>query len=310
MAGRILEIAADGRHLSKDRGFLVVQEGSVEIGRAPLDDLVAVIASAHGLTFSKNLLVALAERKIPFVFCGPNHMPVGYLQPVNAHHEQAGRMADQAAATAPTRKRLWAEIVRSKIEHQGAALKAVGASADGFALLARKVRSGDPDNVEAQAARRYWPLMFGSDFRRDKDGSGANALLNYGYAMLRSGAARAIMAAGLHPSFPLAHINRGNAFGLVDDVMEPFRPEIDLLVRSLVDQGSTEVTPDAKRLLAGVLTTDMATARGETPVFVCMERLALSLARCLAKEIQNLELPLTRTPLEFAQNAAAASNPT
>lgn len=310
MAGRILEIASDGRHLSKNRGFLVVQEGSNEIGRAPLDDLAAVLANAHALTFSKSLLVALAERKIPFVFCGPNHMPVGYLQPVNAHHEQAGRMADQASATAPTRKRLWAEIVRSKISHQGAALKSVGTAADGFALLARKVRSGDPDNVEAQAARRYWPLMFGQDFRRDKNGAGTNALLNYGYAILRSGAARAVMTAGLHPSFPLAHVNRGNAFGLVDDVMEPFRPEIDLIVRSLIDDSMGDVTPDSKRLLARVLTTDMATERGETPVYVCMERLALSLARCLAKEEQHLDLPLARTVSAESQHASAAANAT
>lgn len=308
MAGRILEIAADGRHLSKDRGFLVVQEGAVEIGRAPLDDLVAVLASAHGLTFSKNLLVALAERKIPFVFCGSNHMPAGYIQPANSHYEQAGRMANQAAASLPTKKRLWAEIVRSKIQQQGAALKSIGAAAEGFSLLARKVRSGDPDNMEAQAARRYWPLMFGRDFRRNREGAGANALLNYGYAILRSGAARAVMAAGLHPSFPLAHVNRGNAFGLVDDVMEPFRPEVDLLVRSLIEGGAMEVTPETKKALASVLTTDMATARGATPVFVCMERLALSLARCFAKEEQHLDLPVARVIFEAQEDAPAVAD--
>lgn len=94
MVGRVVDISEDGRHLAKDRGFLVVLQSGKEIGRLPLDDLAAVIANAHGLTFSKNLLTALAERNVPFVFCGPNHMPVGYLQPTNSHHQQAGRMAD------------------------------------------------------------------------------------------------------------------------------------------------------------------------------------------------------------------------
>ncbi len=297
MVGRVVEIAIDGRHLAKDRGFLVVQESGEEIGRVPLDDIIAVIANAHGLTFSKNLLVALAERKVPFVFCGSNQMPVGYIQPASSHHEQAGRMADQATATLPMKKRLWAEIVRSKIEQQADALLSVNSEAGAFALLARKVRSGDPDNIEAQAARRYWPLMFGLQFRRRHDADGANALLNYGYAILRSGAARAVMAAGLHPSFALAHINRSNAFGLVDDLMEPFRPQIDLLVRELTDQGVNEVTSEVKRTLAGVLTTDMMSDRGAAPVFVCMERLAFSIAQCFAKEAQHLDLPGRMLPL-------------
>lgn len=108
--------------------------------------------------------------------------------------------------------------------------------------------------------------MFGPEFRRQYGADGANALLNYGYAILRSGAARAVMAAGLHPSFALAHINRGNAFGLVDDMMEPFRPQVDLMVKELIDQGYKEVTSEAKRELAGVLIMDMMSERGATPV--------------------------------------------
>lgn len=298
MVGRVVEIAVDGRHVSKDRGFLVVEEQREEIGRVPLDDLAAVVANAHGLTFSKNILVALAERKVPFVFCGSNHMPAGFLLAADSHHEQGGRVADQAAASLPLKKRLWAEIVRSKIEQQGAALETVGAESGGFALLARKVRSGDPDNVEAQAARRYWPLMFGPEFRRRHAAHDVNAFLNYGYTILRSGAARAVMAAGLHPSLALAHVNRGNAFGLVDDLMEPFRPQVDLMAHELSASGASELTPEIKRSLAGLLTTDMATERGASPIFVCMERLALSLVRCFAKEAEHLELPLRALPLE------------
>src|SRR5690606_18520107 len=101
-------------------------------------------------------------------------------------------MSEQASAGAALKKRLWQQIVQAKILGQGATLAACGAEAGGFRLLARKVRAGDPDNVEAEAARRYWPLLFGREFRRDQDGGGVNALLNYGYAILRASVARAV----------------------------------------------------------------------------------------------------------------------
>lgn len=264
----------------------------------PLDDIAAVIASAHGITYSNNLLVALTERGAPLVVCGANHRPAGVLWAADGHHDQAGRMADQAAASRPLKKRLWAQIVAAKIESQKATLEAVGAPHEGFSLLARKVRSGDPDNVEAQAARRYWPLLFGRDFRRDRSAGGVNAMLNYCYTVLRAGTARAIMAAGLHPSLGLAHRQRGNAFALADDFMEPFRPLADLLVHGLVADGANEVNRDTKPMLARILVTDMSVAQGMTPVGVCLERLAVSAARCFSGEARKLDLPRRVLPLE------------
>jgi len=298
MIGRVVEIAEDGRHLAKSRGFLTVSAGGEELGRVALDDVAAVVATAHGITYSNNLLVALAERCAPVVLCGANHRPAAFLWSADSHYEQAGRMADQTAAAKPLKKRLWAQIVSSKIESQGATLKAVGARDGGFHLLARKVRSGDPENVEAQAARRYWPLLFGKDFRRDRSADGINAMLNYIYTVLRAGTARAVMAAGLHPSLGLAHRQRGNAFGLADDLMEPFRPVADLLVHDLVQEGAEGVNKDTKAELARVMVTDMSTAEGVSPVGVCLQRLAVSLARCYAGEARTLELPRRTLPLE------------
>lgn len=298
MTGRVIEIAENGRHLSKQRGFLVVESEGTELGRVPLDDIDAVIASAHGLTYSNNLLVALAERNAPFVLCGRNHVPAAILWSVDGHHTQAGRIADQAEATKPTKKRLWAQIVRAKIDGQRTTLEETGNPHQGFRLLARKVRSGDPDNVEAQAARRYWPLLFGKDFRRDRGADGVNAMLNYTYTVLRSGAARAVMAAGLHPSLGLAHRQRGNAFALADDLMEPFRPVADLLVHDLVAQGVEAVDSNTKPELARILITDMSTSVGASPVRLCLQRLAQSLAQCLAGEARDLDLPRRTLPLE------------
>ncbi len=298
MIGRIVEIAENGRHLAKARGFLTVTADKAEIGRVPIDDLGAVIASAHGITYSNNLLTALAERCIPLVVCGSNHMPAAFLWTADGHHEQAGRMADQANSPKPLRKRLWAQIVRAKILGQGSTLEAVGAPHGGFYLLSRKVRSGDPDNVEAQAARRYWPLLFGDEFRRDRQEPGVNAMLNYAYTVLRAGAARAVMAAGLHPALGLAHRQRGNAFALADDLMEPFRPVADLLVSDLAKAGFADVDKETKPRLAQVLATDMSGPRGVSPVGVCLQRLALSAARCFGGEARELELPRRTLPLE------------
>lgn len=299
MVGRVVEVATDGRHLAVDRGFLTVAEKGSEVGRVPLDDIAAVIANAHGLTYSNNLLVTLATRGVPVVLCGPNHRPAALIWPVDGHHAQAGRMSDQAKASAPLKKRLWQQIVQAKILAQGAALASTGAEAGGFRLLARKVRPGDPDNVEAEAARRYWPLLLGTDFRRDTDAGGLNGLLNYGYAVLRAATARAVMAAGLHPSLGLMHSNRGNALVLVDDLMEPFRPIVDREVHRLKSDGIVEVASEAKSALARIMIVDLPTEEGLSPLMTCLERLAGSLAKAYGRESDRLVLPQPGLPLGF-----------
>jgi CRISPR-associated protein Cas1 len=295
MIGRIVEVADDRRHLSMYRGLMVVQESGgehKELGRVPLDDIAAVIANAHGLSYTNNLLVALAERGAPFVLCGANHNAVGMLLPIDGNFEQARRIDAQIAATLPTRKRLWAAIVRSKLEQQAAALAATGAPTAPLTALAAKVRSGDPDNLEAQGARRYWGLLLGTAFRRDQAGDGLNALLNYGYTVLRAATARAVVAAGLHPSIGLHHSHDNNAMRLVDDLMEPFRPMIDLTVWRLNARGEREVTAETKRALVKRLFDDMQTEVGVTPVMVCAQKLAVSLGQVFLGERDKLDLPM------------------
>lgn len=303
MVGRIVEIADDRRHLFMNRGFMVVRETEgerKELGQIPLDDIAAVIANAHGISYTNNLLVALAERGVPFVLCGPNHNAVGMLLTLDGHHVQSKRIEAQIAASAPTVKRLWAAVVKAKLQQQAAALEAAGAPTAPLTALVAKVRSGDPDNIEAQGARRYWSLLFGPDFRRDQDGGGLNGMLNYGYTILRSATARAVVAAGLHPSMGLHHSNDANAMRLVDDLMEPFRPVVDLKVWQLRHAGEDDVTPDSKRALVRVLYDDMQTNVGVTPVMVCMQRLATSLALVFLEDRTKLDLPLPGLPLSLA----------
>lgn len=303
MIGRIVEVADDRRHLSMHRGFMVVKDTEGEhneLGQVPLDDIAAVIANAHGLSYTNNLLVALAERGAPFVLCAANHNAVGMLLPIDGNFEQAKRIEAQIAASLPTHKRLWAAVVRSKLEQQAAALEAAGAPTAPLTALVSKVKSGDPENIEAQGAQRYWRLLFGDAFRRDQDGGGLNGLLNYGYTVLRAATARAVVAAGLHPSIGLHHSNDNNAMRLVDDVMEPFRPVIDLKVWHLRRNGENEVTPETKRALVRTLYDDMQTEAGATPVMVCAQKLAVSLAQVYLGERDKLDLPLPGLPLALA----------
>lgn len=303
MIGRIVEVADDRRHLFVHRGFMVVQdtEGErKELGQVPLDDIAAVIANAHGLSYTNNLLVALAERGAPFVLCAANHNAVGMLLPIEGNFEQSKRIEAQIAASQPTHKRLWANVVRSKLEQQAAALEATGQPTAPLTALAAKVKSGDPENLEAQGARRYWTLLFGEGFRRDQNAPGLNAMLNYGYTVLRSATARAVIASGLHPGIGLHHSNDYNAMRLVDDLMEPFRPVIDLRVWLLQRGGESNITPETKRALVRTLYDDMQTQAGATPVLVCAQKLATSLAQVYLGERDKLDLPLPGLPLALA----------
>ena len=300
MVERIVDIATDGRHLAALRGFLTVSEQKSEIGRIPLDDITAVIVHAHGTTYSNNLLVALAARNVPLVICASNHAPVSCVMPLSGHHLQGARMRAQWTAPKPLFKQAWRSVVIAKIKMQGAVAGAAGGNSEAFDMLARSVRSGDPENIEAQAARRYWPLIMGRDFRRDSDGGGTNALLNYGYTILRSAMARSIVASGLHPTIGIYHSNRANSFALADDLMEPFRPLVDQTVRSMIARGEAEVTSETKAELARLIALDLPLGDERSPVTIAMQRLSQSFARSCEVGTLSLTLPQPLSPLELA----------
>lgn len=298
---RIVDIATDGRHLSAHRGFLIVSDKRVEVGRIPLDDIAAIIVHAHGITWSTNVMVALAQRGAVMLLCGSNHAPVAVCLPLDGHHAQNSRIRAQWEAGRPLSKQLWRRIVIAKIRWQAAALEANGVSATAFDFLARRVGSGDPDNVEAQAARRYWPLLMGEGFRRDRDADDVNALLNYGYTVLRSLCARAVVASGLHPSIGVHHANRTNPFALADDLIEPFRALVDLLAVRLVARGVTTVTPAAKHAFAGLIALDLPGTDGTTTVAGAANRAAQSLARAFQSgQAADIVLPVPPSALELA----------
>jgi CRISP-associated protein Cas1 len=297
MLRRIVEISGEGRRLSLERGFLAVSGPDGPIGRVPLDDIEAVVAATLAISYSGQVLAALAARGAPVVICGDKFTPVMWLLPVDGHHAQGERMQAQAEAERPKQKRLWAEIVAAKIEAQALALEAIGENASVLKRLKDGIRSGDSGNAEAIAAQHYFPAMFGKEFRRDRDGGGVNSFLNYGYTVVRAATARAIVAAGLHPSLGLFHKSRGDALRLADDLMEPFRPAVDLKALSLLREGRTSLDVSTKRALVDVLYCDYASAEGRGPLTNCLARLAVSLAQVFLNERKKLAFPSPLAPL-------------
>lgn len=305
---RIVDIATDKVHLSAHRGLLLVTLDGEEMGRVALDDIAAVIVHAHGVTWTTNLGVKLAERGAMMVLCAANHAPVAMMVPIEGHHAQNARFRAQWDVGLPFRKRVWQAVVQAKIRNQGSLLSALGRE-EGQALLlmAERVKSGDTANAEAQAARRYWPALMGQDFRRDRDADGTNALLNYGYTVMRAAVARAVIAAGLHPTIGLHHANRLNAFALADDLVEPFRPLVDATVHRMVEGAVNELDGPAKARLASLLSADLVLQGSTTPANVAIQRLAQSLAASF--EHRRVELALFQAPTPLAWNAIARHVP-
>ena len=224
MIKRTIEISARPAHVAVKLDQLRLEgrdgdDDGVDVPSIPCEDIGVLLVDHPSTTYTHAALTRLLHHGAAVVLCGRDHLPAGLLLPIGEHSEVVWRIHEQLAVSKPQRKRLWQQIVAAKILAQAEALG--GGHADvarRLRSLARQVRSGDPDNVEATAARAYWAAWRAEfpGFRRDRDGQDANALLNYGYAVVRATVARALVAAGLLPALGLKHTNRSNAFCLVD----------------------------------------------------------------------------------------------
>ncbi|MCV6548301.1 MAG: type II CRISPR-associated endonuclease Cas1 [Cohaesibacter sp.] len=293
-------MASDNRHLKKDHGFLVVQENKCELGRVPLDSILAVIVHAHGITYSNNLLVALAKQGSLLVLCGSNHAPYAVLCPLENHGLQGARTRAQWAATKPLIKRLWKRIVIEKIHTQADCLKAFALPDIPVRELAKQVKVGDEGNIEARAARRYWPLLMGKDFRRNISADGHNAQLNYGYTILRSMMMRSIVAAGLTPTIGLFHSNRANAFALADDLVEPFRPLVDSIVMQSQQNAQDELTTELKSKFSRLTRLDVQIGDIVCPLSHASNKVAFSLVKSFEEKKDQILYPHFPSPIELA----------
>ena len=292
MIPRIVDVSENGRFIAKNRGFITIKQGDEFYGEVPLDDIGVLMISAFGATCTKDALVSLAERGAVTVLCGSKGMPSALVLPVNANYESALRTRIQSQASQPLKKRLWQAIVTAKLYHQSKVLRFFDKSqkANQIGVYAQQVQSGDPQNREASGARVYWKSLFGDKFSRNPQGDWPNNLLNYGYALLRACAARAICSAGLNPIFGIHHENNINHFPLADDIMEPYRPLVDFYVKQVMASDIEEINPTAKQMVSAFLWADLYFKGENTPFYVAMERLAFSLVSSFKSKKPQIEI--------------------
>jgi CRISP-associated protein Cas1 len=287
-SGRVLDFSLGQAHLCLRYRQLIIERDGMPDASVPMDEIAVVILCSRRVTVTVAALDGLTSSGATIVVCDERSLPSGMMLPLAGHFQQTQRMRAQAVAPLPLQKRIWQEIVRAKVESQGSLLAGFRGDDAGLMAMSKRVRSGDPDNIEAQAAQRYWPALFADpDFRRRFDAANENALLNYGYAVLRAAVGRAICAAGLHPSIGVHHHGRNNPFCLADDLMEPYRPVIDGVVAVIADEQpgmDPALDPPTKARLVGVLHETLPHEGEDRPVIDWISRSASSLARRLCGE--------------------------
>jgi CRISPR-associated protein Cas1 len=303
MTDRVIDISEGPARLRVRDECLVLERGEGEDKtetRVPLKEVAVLVLAEKRVSMTQAVLSGLAEAGGALVTCDSRCMPVGMMLPLNGHSTQGERFARQAAASLPTKKRVWRDVVSAKIAAQGRLLSKLRGSDGGLLMMSAGVRSGDPENVEGQASRRYWTVLFDDPaFRRDRDLPGRNALLNYGYGVLRAIVARAVSASGLHPSLGVHHHNRYDAFCLVDDLMEPFRPVVDEAVVRIVgdraargeEADAVELDRETKGELLAALTAKYEAGGEARSLFDLAARAAASLAKALLGGAKKLKLP-------------------
>lgn len=239
--------------LSLKNAQLVIasKEMPEETRTIPIEDVGMVIIENQMVSVTIPLLNELVDAGVAVVLCDRKGMPHAMLQNMDGNNLQGEFLRNQIEVGEVLRKQLWKQIVEAKIRNQAALLEKLHGKGAQLKPLYMNVKSGDCDNREGIAARLYWGALFGNDFTRDREEAGINALLNYGYAVLRAATARALVSAGLTPSLGIFHHNRSNAFPLADDLMEPYRPFVDEIVYHLCEEGRLELTKDAKVELLG-----------------------------------------------------------
>ncbi|MBR5243041.1 MAG: type II CRISPR-associated endonuclease Cas1 [Thermoguttaceae bacterium] len=295
MQGRILDFSQAPVKLRVRYRQLQISLDGRDVDAVPLDDVAVVLLAHPQLSLSLATLQGLTAAGATIVVCDAKSLPCGLCLPLVGHHLSARRTRLQASVSRPLQKRLWRQIVRSKIEGQAAVLETLRGDDGGLRALAAATLSGDTDNREGVAAKKYWSQLFaGQKFKRDFDGGDpTNAALNYGYGVLRAIVARAVVASGLCPAFGIFHRNKYDAFALADDLIEPFRPVVDVCVARLRDEKrlTGELSTEIKSTLIRQLTGRYRVDGFQETIFEAASKATESLVRVYVGKDKRLTLP-------------------
>ncbi len=294
MIEKIIDISAEPLKISASNNLFTLKNDKDKIFTVPLNEIACVIMAHPALFITNHVLSELMRNNVPVIVCGSSYMPEGMMIPYTGNFNQCERFDAQINAGAALKKRLWQEIIISKIKMQGELLKKIYGSDSGLLQIAKDVLSGDSSNREAWAAKIYFEAMK-KDFNsgRNREAEDQNRYLNYGYMVLRAIVSRAICGAGLHPTIGLNHHNRYNQFCLADDLMEPLRPLIDEIVIEIVrDFGSdAPLEKEIKSRLLSIYTKRLFFHKSYRSIFEVCEKIANSLMLIFVGKEKSLMLP-------------------
>ncbi|MDY4279586.1 MAG: type II CRISPR-associated endonuclease Cas1 [[Pasteurella] mairii] len=299
MSWRSILISHGGK-LSLQRQQMLIQQDENEF-TVPLEDIAIIVIESRETVITVPLFSALAQYGITLLTCDEQFLPCGQWLPFAQYHRQLKTLKLQLEMSQPQKKQLWQVIIQQKIRNQAFVLTQSYHVKEAKMLyaMANQVKSGDKDNVEAQAALLYFQTAFGKDFRRWQENR-INAHLNYAYTVLRSAVARALVQYGWLPTLGLFHHNEQNPFNLADDFIEPFRPLVDLMVWRLWQEGKLEdgLTPATKQQLIRLLHYQISINQQTFSVLAIIDRTISSFQIALiSRNAQQLKLP-EMLPLE------------
>lgn len=279
-------------HIDKNR-LAIENRDSGEVNLLPIEDLGVIELDNPQIIINNYCLAELSKNNVLVNVCGENHHPAGSLWPLDGNVIQSRRIKAQADAPKPLKKNLWKQLVSAKIGNQARLLDSLGKEAGGMREMASSVRSGDPDNKEARASRMYWKELFGPEFRRGRYGKYPNMLLNYAYSVIRAVIARAVVAAGLHPSLGIHHKNQYNSFCLADDLIEPFRPLGDRLVLEVFSEFPDDpgLAKEIKGRLLGLAYVDCLVEGKVSPLSLAAASVCASLVKSYEGESKEIICP-------------------
>ncbi len=268
-------------------------KASGEVKSIPIEDIGFIVLEHPQITFTQGVIQLLAENNSAVIFCDAKHHPSSMLLHLDTNYVQSERFKHQINATAPLKKQLWQQTIKTKITNQARLLANIGQDGEALNYKATKVQSGDSTNQEAQAARIYWKRLFGASFSRDRLGDAPNPALNYGYAILRAATARALAGSGLLATLGIHHRNKYNAFCLADDIMEPYRPYVDQVVYQMLADGHDCQTLEKqeKQTLLNILSMDTTINENTSPLMIALTHTTASLVKCFEGTNKKLTYP-------------------
>jgi CRISPR-associated protein Cas1 len=281
---------------TKNEQLVVELVDTGEVKTVAMEDIGVLILDHQQITITHAVIAKLLENNVALITCNDIHHPTGLMLNLDGHTLQSQRFQLQVDASVPLKKQLWQQTVIAKITNQAHLLGQYRIANKTLLGLADRVKSGDSDNCEAQAANYYWKNVFPlfPGFKRTREGEHPNNLLNYGYAILRAIVARNLIGSGLLPTLGIFHHNQYNAYCLADDIMEPYRPYVDKVVWEIVRTNGKflEMTPSMKQQLLSIPAMDVIIDGEKSPLMNAVQRTTASLAKCFEGNSRKMLYPV------------------